>query len=45
MDGVPDLTAAGATDIYVNIASFASGVSEAPKALEQLVSELARVTA
>jgi probable F420-dependent oxidoreductase len=45
MDAVPDLTAAGATDIYVNIASFANGAPEAPKALEQLVSELARVTA
>jgi probable F420-dependent oxidoreductase len=37
MKGVPDLLAAGANDIYVNIASFASSAHEAPSALHKLV--------
>lgn len=42
LDSVPDLLAAGATDIYVNIASFAASAGEAPAALERLVAEFKR---
>jgi probable F420-dependent oxidoreductase len=44
MQGVPTMTAAGATDIYVNIASFAASPGEAPAALTQLVAAFRDVT-
>jgi probable F420-dependent oxidoreductase len=43
MDGVPDLIAAGATDIYVNIASFAATPAEAPEALQQVIPAFRKV--
>jgi probable F420-dependent oxidoreductase len=45
MAAVPALAAAGATDIYVNIASFASSADAAPAALAQLVTAFKEVTA
>jgi probable F420-dependent oxidoreductase len=45
MAGAPALVAAGATDIYVNIASFAGSPAEAPDALERLVAAFRTVTA
>jgi probable F420-dependent oxidoreductase len=36
MEGVPDLLAAGVTNVYVNIASFASSPADAPKAMQSL---------
>ncbi|HEX3825180.1 MAG TPA: TIGR03619 family F420-dependent LLM class oxidoreductase [Mycobacteriales bacterium] len=44
MAGVPDLMAAGASDIYVNIASFASSPAAAPSALDDLVTAFSEVT-
>jgi probable F420-dependent oxidoreductase len=44
MAGIPDLMAAGAADIYVNIASFASSPAEAPAALHDLVTAFSEVT-
>jgi probable F420-dependent oxidoreductase len=43
MGGVPDLLAAGATDIYVNIASLAASPAAAPDALTALVTEFRNV--
>jgi probable F420-dependent oxidoreductase len=45
MAAVPDLVGAGANDIYVNIASFAATVSDAPAALGRLVEAFREVTA
>jgi probable F420-dependent oxidoreductase len=45
MGGVPMLTAAGANDIYVNIASFAAAPVEAPDVLIRLVTAFREVTA
>jgi probable F420-dependent oxidoreductase len=45
MAAVPTLVAAGANDIYVNIASFAGSVQEAPTALKALVEAFLEVTA
>jgi probable F420-dependent oxidoreductase len=45
MAGVPELVAAGANDIYVNIASFAASVGEAPVALDRLAEAFREVTA
>jgi alkanesulfonate monooxygenase SsuD/methylene tetrahydromethanopterin reductase-like flavin-dependent oxidoreductase (luciferase family) len=43
--GVPDLVAAGVTDVTVNIAAFAPTVDEAPEALESLGTAFRKVTA
>jgi probable F420-dependent oxidoreductase len=45
MEGVPALLDAGATDIYVNIASFAASPADASAALERLVASFRVVTA
>lgn len=45
MAAVPALVSAGANDIYVNIASFASTVQDAPTALRSLVKAFREVTA
>jgi probable F420-dependent oxidoreductase len=45
MAAVPDLVAAGASDIYVNIASFAASPAEASAALAVLVKAFREVTA
>jgi probable F420-dependent oxidoreductase len=45
MAGVPELVAAGATDIYVNIASFAGSAAQAPAAIKLLVSTFQEVIA
>jgi probable F420-dependent oxidoreductase len=45
MAGVPELIAAGVTDVYVNIASFAGTPDEAPAAVEALVGAFRTVTA
>jgi probable F420-dependent oxidoreductase len=45
MAGVPSLLAAGANDIYVNVASFASSPAEAPDALRRLITAFRTVTA
>jgi probable F420-dependent oxidoreductase len=45
MAGVPELVAAGANDIYVNIASFAGSVAAAPAAIKALVSAFQEVVA
>lgn len=45
MAGVGDLVAAGATDIYVNIASFAGSAGAAAAALRQLATAFQEVTA
>jgi probable F420-dependent oxidoreductase len=45
MANVPDLIDAGATDIYVNVASFAASPADAMTALQQLVSAFSEVTA
>jgi len=45
MDGVPALVAAGANDIYVNVASFAGSPAESAAALEKLVAAFRTVTA
>jgi probable F420-dependent oxidoreductase len=42
--GVPALLAAGATDIYVNVASFAPSPADAPAALDALVRAFRDVT-
>jgi probable F420-dependent oxidoreductase len=44
MAGVPELIAAGVTDVYVNIASFAGSPDEAPSAVEALVASFRGVT-
>lgn len=44
MASVPELVDAGATDIYVNVASFAASVDDAPAAIERVVSAFAAVT-
>jgi probable F420-dependent oxidoreductase len=44
MAGVPSLVAAGASDIYVNVASFAASPGEAPAALDRLVAAFKAVT-
>lgn len=44
MATVPTLVAAGATDIYVNIASFAGSPTEAPAALHALVTAFREAT-
>jgi probable F420-dependent oxidoreductase len=36
MEAVPELLAAGVTNVYVNIASFAASPADAPKAFQQL---------
>jgi probable F420-dependent oxidoreductase len=44
MAAVPVLVAAGATDIYVNVASFAASPAEVPAALQRLVDAFSAVT-
>jgi probable F420-dependent oxidoreductase len=44
MAGVASLLNAGATDVYVNIASFAATPADAPPALEQLVASFREAT-
>jgi probable F420-dependent oxidoreductase len=44
MAGVPTLVGAGATDIYVNVASFAASPANAPGALSRLVTAFREVT-
>jgi probable F420-dependent oxidoreductase len=45
MAAVPELLAAGATDIYVNIAAFAAAPADAGAALERLVTAFREMTA